>query len=110
MNVLLLKFIVSPVILVELINTTAIKGENVTFKCQTTHSVNTTVTWKFNSSDIDVSNISKYRVIETLISETVYESSLVVMGVTLFDVGVFTCLAENEAGNDTTNGTLRVKG
>ena len=100
----------SPVILVGLVNTTAIKGENVTFKCQTTYSVNTIVTWKFNDSDIDVANINKYRVIETLISETTYESSLVVMSIALSDVGMYTCLAENEAGNDTTNGILRVKG
>ena len=100
----------SPVILIGLVNTTAVKEENVTFKCQTTYSVNTTVTWKLNDNDIDVSNMNKYRVIETLISETVYESSLVVMSIALSDVGVFTCLAENEAGNDTTNGILRVKG
>lgn len=100
----------SPVILVGLVNTTAIKEDNVTFKCQTTNSVNTTVTWKFNGSDIDVSNIDKYRVIETVISETIYESSLVVMSIALSDVGVYTCLTENEAGNDTNNGILRVKG
>ena len=100
----------SPVILVELVNTTAIEGNNVIFKCQTTYSVDTTVTWKYNGSDIDVSNISKYRVVETVISENIYESSLVVMSVTLSDVGLYTCLSENEAGNDTSNGVIRVQG
>ena len=100
----------SPVILVELVNTTAIEGDNVTFKCQTTYSVDTTVTWKYNGSDIDVSNISKYRVMETVITENIYESSLVVMSVTLSDIGLYTCLSENEAGNDTSNGVISVQG
>ena len=46
----------------------------------------------------------------TIISETVVESSLVVMGIALSDVGMYTCAAENEAGNDTSNGVLRVQG
>ena len=106
----LFEFLVSPVILVELVNTTAIEGDNVTFKCQTTYSIDTTFTWEYNDSDIDVSNISKYTVMETVISENIYESSLVVMSVTLSDVGVYNCLSENEAGNDTSNGGLRVQG
>ena len=68
------------------------------------------VTWTFNGVNIDISDISKYRVLRAVISETVVESSLVIMGVALFDVGMYTCIAENEAGNDTSNSVLRVQG
>jgi len=101
---------VSPIIFIGIINTTAIKEENVTFRCQTTYSINTTVTWKFNDSDVDISNVSKYEVINTVISGTIFESNLMIINVTLLDVGMYTCVAVNEAGNDISDGFLSVNG
>ena len=102
--------LVSPIIFVGIINTTAIKEENVTFRCLTSYSINTTVTWKFNDSDVDISNVSKYVIINTVISGTIFESNFIIINVTLLDVGMYTCVSLNEAGNDTSDGFLRVNG
>ena len=103
-------FLVSPIIFIGIVNTTTTEAENVIFRCQSSYSVNTTVTWKFNGSDIDISNVSKYRIMKTLISETVVESILMIMSAALSDVGMYTCVALNEAGNHTSSGVLRVYG
>ena len=100
----------SPVIIIGIVNTTAIESENVTLRCQTTYSINTTVTWKVNGNDVDISNVSKYRIMKRVISENIVESNLTIVSVTLSDVGMYACVAENEAGNDTSNGVLRVNG
>lgn len=89
---------------------TAVMGESVTFICRTTYSVNTDITWKFNGKDVNISDTSKYKIIKITTTETVIESNLVIMSVALSDVGIYNCVAENEAGNDTSNGVLRVNG
>ena len=102
--------VVSPVIIIGIVNTTAIESENITLSCQTTYSINTTVTWKVNGNDVDIFNVSKYRIMKRVISETIVESNLMIINVTLSDVGMYTCVAENKAGNDISNGVLRVNG
>ena len=100
----------SPVIISGIVNTTAIKSENITLSCQTTYSINTIVTWKVNGNDVDIFNVSKYRIMKRVISETIVESNLMIISVTLSDVGIYACVAENKAGNDTSNGVLRING
>jgi len=101
--------VVSPVISIGVVNTAAVEEENVKFKCQATYSIDTNITWKFNGDDIDISDVNKYRIMK-MINATVIESTLEVMSVTLSNVGIYTCVAENEAGNDTSSGVLIVHG
>ena len=88
----------------------------VTFSCQATGEPIPNISWYFNSivvntSDImiNISNTSKYN-ISNSISGTVIKSALTIMDTNLFDVGNYTCHAENIFGDDQDDAVLVVNG
>ena len=85
--------------------------DNVSFKCQAVGEPVPDISWYFNGVMINVSdNSSKYMIKSRSLNVTTTENTLTVYNVTLFDVGVYTCIASNVIGNDSDSGHLKVKG
>ena len=60
------------------------------------------ISWYFN--DVMISNSSKYMIVSKSLNTTTIENTLTVYNITSADVGVYTCTATNDVGNDTSNG------
>ena len=80
--------------------------EVVTFHCEATGDPVPTIQWYFNDEMIHVSDAS-YNVSESL-NGTVIESLLSIENIQSFDVGTYTCHAENFIGIDRSSGILTV--
>ena len=82
--------------------------EVVTFHCEATGDPVPIIEWYFNDEMINVSDAS-YNVSDSL-NGTVVESLLSIENVQSFDVGTYTCNAENFIGTDRSSGILTVNG
>ena len=80
----------------------------VTFHCEATGEPVPIIEWYFNDEMINVSDAS-YNVSESL-NGTVIQSLLSIENVQSFDVGTYTCNAENFIGIDRSSGILTVNG
>ena len=61
--------------------------------------------WYFNGAVINISdNSTKYMIMSQPINMTVTEETLTIYNATNADVGVYTCIASNIIGNDTSHG------
>ena len=67
------------------------------------------ISWYFNGEMIDVSNASKY-IISNSLNGTMVTSLLTIMNTQSYDVGRYTCVAENIIGSDQSSGVLSVNG
>ena len=76
------------------------------FSCQATGEPVPSISWYFNGVMI---NESKYNVSNTL-RETTVTSLLTITNANSFDVGTYTCQAENIIGIDQSSGVLTVNG
>ena len=81
----------------------------VTFGCQAIGEPVSNISWYFNGEMIDVSNVSKY-IISNSLNGTMVISLLTIMNTQSSDVGRYTCVAENIIGSDQTSGVLTVNG
>ena len=79
------------------------------FSCQATGEPVPSISWYFKGVMINVSNASKYNVSNTL-RETTVTSLLTITNANSFDVGTYTCQAENIIGIDQSSGVLTVNG
>ena len=77
------------------------------FSCQATGEPVPSISWYFKGVMINVSNASKYNVSNTL-CETTVTSLLTISNANSFDVGTYTCQAENIIGIDRNSGILTV--
>ena len=80
----------------------------VTFHCEATGEPVPIIDWYFNDEMINVSDAS-YNVSNSL-NGTIVESLLSIENVQSFDVGTYTCHAENFIGIDRNSGILTVNG
>ena len=81
----------------------------VTFHCQATGEPVPNINWYFNDVMINVSDESDYNISDSL-NGTVVESILSIENVQSFNVGTYTCHAENFIGIDRSLGILTVNG
>ena len=79
------------------------------FSCQATGEPVPSLSWYFKGVMLNVSNASKYNVSNTL-RETTVTSLLTITNANSFDVGTYTCQAENIIGIDQSSGVLTVNG
>ena len=101
---MLFYFIVSPEILIAIIDSTDEGRDLVTFTCQATSEPVPTISWYFNDAIINVSDTSKYIIMPTSINTTTTDNTLTVYNLTSSDVGTYTCNATNTLGSDTSHG------
>ena len=81
----------------------------ITFSCQAIGEPVPTISWYFNSVMINVSNESKYNVSSSM-NDIVITSYLTIMNAQSYDVGIYTCEAENFIGNNSSSGVLTING
>ena len=98
-----LNFAVSPVIISSITDVSDNESNLAIFICQAVDSPIPDISWYFN--DVMISNSSKYMIVSKSLNTTTIENTLTVYNITSADVGVYTCTATNDVGNDTSNGT-----
>ena len=81
----------------------------VTLNCQAIGEPFPSIDWYFNNVMINASDTSNYNISDSL-NETVAESSLLILNVQSFNVGTYTCHAQNLIGIDRSSGILTVNG
>ena len=81
----------------------------ITFTCQATGEPLPNITWYFNNTEL-VFPHAKYEMNLTVVNSTTVSSSLTVHDVVSYDVGLYTCLASNSAGNANISGVLTMNG
>ena len=81
----------------------------ITFSCQATGEPVPTILWYFNDNMINVSDESEYNVSSSM-NDIVITSYLTIMNAQSYDVGIYTCEAENFIGNDSSSGVLTING
>ena len=81
----------------------------ITFSCQATGEPVPIVSWYFNGVMVNVSDESKYDVSSSM-NDIVIASHLTIMNAQSYDVGIYTCEAENFIGNDSSSGVLTING
>ena len=79
------------------------------FSCQAVGEPIPAISWYFNGAMINISDVSKYSVLNTS-NGTMVTSALSIMNAESPDVGTYTCYAENIIGNDSSSGILIVNG
>ena len=82
-------------------NVTTIIGTSVEILCPVTALPNATITWQFNGSTVQERNRQSIHL---------KNSTLALSGVTLEDIGFYTCFANNPYGEDTKTTFLSVIG
>ena len=102
-------FKVSPAIIPSMINLTVVEQNSAVFTCQvqTTTLSNTSISWRVNGSTLGIDG-ANYIIMDQVINSSLIQSILKILNVTLFDAGVYSCLAENLAGSDVADGVLSV--
>ena len=103
-------YIVTPLIHPEVIDQTQNKGNTVSFTCQATGEPVPTITWYFNSVQLDETNAMKYTISVMSLNDTTISNMLTIMNVESSDVGTYTCNATNVVSSDTSSGVLTVNG
>ena len=97
-----LNFIVSPVIISSITDVSDNESDLAIFVCQAVGQPIPDISWYFN--DAIISNSSKYMIVSKSLNTNTTENTLTVYNITSADVGVYTCTATNDVGNDTSNG------
>ena len=97
-----LNFTVSPVIISSITDVSDNENDLAIFICQAVGPPIPDISWYFN--DVIISNSSKYMIVSKSLNTTTIENTLTVYNITSADVGVYTCTATNDVGNDTSNG------
>ena len=82
---------------------------SVTFSCQATGEPVPAIIWYFNGILINVSDTSKYKISSSL-NGVAITSFLKIVNTRSFDVGTYTCHAENFIGIDKSSGILTING
>ena len=77
------------------------------FSCQATGEPVPSINWYFKGVMINVLDVHKYNICNTL-HETIVTSSFTISNVKSSDVGIYTCKAENIIGIDESSGILTV--
>ena len=98
----LLNFIVSPVIISSITDVSDNESDLAIFVCQAVGQPIPDISWYFNNAII--SNSNKYMIVSKSLNTNTTENTLTVYNITSADVGVYTCTATNDVGNDTSNG------
>ena len=81
----------------------------ITFSCQATGEPVPIISWYYNGLMINVSDESEYNVSSSM-NDIVITSYLTIMNAQSYDVGIYTCEAENFIGNDSSSGVLTING
>ena len=81
----------------------------VTFSCRATGEPIPSIIWYYNGFMINVSDESEYRVSSSM-NDIFIASYLTIMNAQSYDVGIYTCEAENFIGNDSSSGVLTING
>ena len=84
------------------------EGDIASFTCQATGEPVPTISWYFNGALL--ANGATYTISETLVNTTTINSTLTIMSVESFDVGIYTCNAIIVVSSDTSSGILTVNG
>ena len=79
------------------------------FSCQSVGEPIPAISWYFNGAMVNISDASKYSVLNTS-NGTMVTSALSIVNAESPDVGTYTCYAENIIGNDSSSGILTVNG
>ena len=87
---------------------THIKGDAVTFTCQTTSEPISKISWNFNGAPLNESN--KYHTSTQPVNYTTITNTLTIMSVESSDVGTYTCYATNGRSTDISSAVLSVNG
>ena len=103
-------YIVTPLIHPEVIDQTQNEGDTVSFTCQATGEPVPTITWYFNSVQLDKANTMKYTISVMSLNDTTISNMLTIMNVESSDVGTYTCNATNVVSSDISSGVLTVNG
>ena len=82
---------------------------NVDFVCRAIGEPFPSIRWYFNGAEVDLSDSSKYGTSEFSLDQSIL-SILFVIDLNSFDVGTYTCQAENAIGTDQSSGVLTVNG
>ena len=98
----LLNFTVSSVIISSITDVSNNESDVAIFICQAVGQPIPDISWYFN--DAMISNSSKYMIVSKSLNTTTTKNTLTVYNITSADVGVYTCTATNNIGNDTSNG------
>ena len=86
------------------------ESDTVSFTCQVTGKPVPTISWYFNSTPVDETNIMEYSITMMSFNTTTNSSTLTIMNVQSSDVGTYTCNATNVVSTDTSSGVLTVNG
>ena len=97
-----LSFTANPVITSSITDVNEDERNLAIFICQAVGHPIPDISWYFN--DVMISNSSKYMIVSKSLNTTTIENTLTVYNITSADVGVYTCTATNDVGNDTSNG------
>ena len=81
----------------------------ITFTCHATGEPLPNITWYFNNTEL-VFPHTTYEMNLTVVNTTTVSSSLTVYNVEPSDIGLYTCLASNDAGNVNVSGMLTPNG
>ena len=85
------------------------EGDTVSFVCQAGGEPLPTISWYFNSVQLDQINTSKYMFTHEQ-SKNSFMNTLTIMDVQSSDVGTYTCNATNIVSTDSSSGVLSVNG
>ena len=99
-----------PLIHPEVIDQTQNEGDTVSFTCQATGEPVPTITWYFNSVQLNEANTMKYTTSVMSLNDTTISNMLTIMNVESSDVGTYTCNATNVVSSATSSGVLTVNG
>ena len=102
-------YLVQPEITVEVTDLLENETNPIVFSCEATGEPVPTITWYYKGVVIDISNITKYNLLNSS-NGTFATSSLTIVNAQSADVGAYTCLAENIIGSDRSSGVLTVNG
>ena len=85
------------------------EGDTASFVCQADGEPLPTISWYFNSVQLDQINTSKYMFTHRQF-ETSVINILIIKNVQSSDIGTYTCNAANVVSTDTSSGVLSING
>lgn len=97
-----------PVISPEVINQTANEEDTASITCIATGESIPNISWYFNGAPVDKANTMKYLISEILLNPITKNSTIVIMSLTLSDMGTYMCIAANQLSSDSSSGILTV--
>ena len=102
-------YLVAPSIDPELMNQLHNEGDTASFVCQAGGEPLPTISWYFNSVQLNQINTSKYMFAHRQFEISVM-NTLTIMSVHSSDVGTYTCNATNVVSTDNSSGVLTING